>query len=164
MKKTLITLSLVALMPVCVGCTDDKEKSLAQKFGNELGGSISDFAEGVGEGVDEKMLVEVKLTDKMSKRGLNKTVAKSLGLNPDGKKGINVYITCETPFEGTLIAKAFNKEGLEIGRADPVAAPDGNEPAGVHGAGLHRLRAVALHALLHVGEGIPEEILRRVYE
>ncbi|NQT16665.1 MAG: hypothetical protein HQ582_28155, partial [Planctomycetes bacterium] len=33
------------------------------------------------------------------------------------KKGITVYLISETPYKGRLIAKAFDKEDLEIGRS-----------------------------------------------
>ena len=116
MKKLFAVLVLIVSVSGCSN-SNEGEKSLASKAGSQIGESLSDFASGIGEGVDQKAMVKVELLEKMSKRGLGKTVAKGLGLNPGGDKGVSVYVTSKTPFEGMLIAKALNKEGLEIGRS-----------------------------------------------
>ncbi|MGD9127632.1 MAG: hypothetical protein PVH19_09665 [Planctomycetia bacterium] len=122
MKKYLIVLALIFPVAFC-GCGDDEE-SVATKLGNQVGNSVTDFAQGVGEGVDEKMKVPVEVNQKMLDRGLKSTVAK--WTIEDAKKGISVYIVAETAFEGTLIVKAYDKDDLEIGRteADVVLGDD----------------------------------------
>lgn len=104
--------SLVAL----AGCGKSDE-GLAKRAGSAVGETVTDFASGVGKGVDKQMAVKAELSKTLADRGISTTIAKSLGINhPDGK-GISVYLIAEKPFKATLIARALTKEGLEIGRS-----------------------------------------------
>jgi hypothetical protein len=72
---------------------------------------MADFASGVGGGVDKQLAVTVELSEELSSLGLSKTVSKA------ALKELNVYLIAAKPVKGTLLAKALNKEGQEIGRA-----------------------------------------------
>lgn len=94
------------------GCGDGH----AKKAGQAVGETITDFAQGVGSGIDKRLEVDVELSPEVVDLGLSKTVAKSAGM--DGKKkGITVYLLSQKPVTGSLIAKALNGEGAEIGRS-----------------------------------------------
>jgi len=110
-RTTAWVLAALALVSGC-GKGDDK----AKQSGEKVGQAVTDFAAGVGRGADKSLLVNLTLTPEMEAQGLSKSTAKSTGLT-EGKKAITVYFVAKTPFKGTLIVKAFNKEGLEIGRA-----------------------------------------------
>ena len=104
------TAALLLLLLVC-GC-GRRDESMAKMAGGKVGETITDFASGVGKGVDKQRLVNVKLSDAVCKQGLSKTISKS------GKEnGITVYFLAASPFKGKLVAKATNKEGQEIGRS-----------------------------------------------
>lgn len=107
MIKTLI---LFITLTLIYGCGNDD--SLAKKAGNKVGETLTDFASGVGEGVDEKMLVIVNLSEPLKAKGLSKTISKSLGLD----KGFSVYLISQKTLSSKLIAKAIDKSGQEIGR------------------------------------------------
>lgn len=110
-KKTAV---LVAIALLC-GCGKSDE-SMAKRAGDKVGETLTDFATGVGKGVDRQMTVNVELSDEVTKQGLSTTIAKSGGLDAS-QKGITVYFLAETAFKGNLVAKAMNKDGKEIGRS-----------------------------------------------
>lgn len=102
----------ILVLGFAFGC-GDQEGSVAEKAGTTVGEALTDFASGVGEGVDRRLEVTVELSTRCSEAGLSKTVAKSLGL----KEGITVYFTSEKPFTGQMVAKAINEDGQEVGRS-----------------------------------------------
>lgn len=107
---------LFAILLLAAGC-GKKGESVAKTAGNKVGETITDFATGIGKGIDKQMTVNVELSDELVKKGLEKTVAKSTGLDSPREKGISVYFIAKLPFDAKLIAKAINKEGQEIGRS-----------------------------------------------
>lgn len=82
-----------------------------QAAGKGVGGGVTNFGRGVGQGVDEGVLVNVRFSDEATRRGLASTTAKW------AHKKVQLYLTSRTAFAGKLIAKAFNKDGAEIGRS-----------------------------------------------
>jgi hypothetical protein len=109
------TLLLVALAVVIAGCGKSGE-SIADKAGESVGRHVTDFTKGVGRGIDQQMAVEVSLAPDVQALGLTNTVAKALGLDST-KKGITVYLISSRSVSNTLVARALNADGLEIGRA-----------------------------------------------
>jgi hypothetical protein len=105
---------LVSVALLC-GCGKSDE-SMAKRAGGKVGETLTDFASGVGKGVDKQMAVNVELSDEVTKQGLSKTIAKSRGMDSD-KRGISVYFIAKVAFTGRLVAKALNEEGQEIGRS-----------------------------------------------
>jgi hypothetical protein len=92
------------------------DETLAEKGGKEIGEGLGNLVTGMAAGIDETMTVSFVLSEEMTKKGLNGTVAKTvLGVN-DGK-ALAFYLTSENKLSLTLMAKALNKDGLEIGRA-----------------------------------------------
>jgi hypothetical protein len=116
---------LVGALLVVGGCGKSGDETMAKKAGKTVGNAVVDFGSGVGQGVDEKMLAKVDLGEGLTKAGVTLTSAKGMGLE---NKGVTIYLTTKTPLKGTLLAKAVNKEGKEIGRATAevdYAADDG---------------------------------------
>ncbi|MGB0775262.1 MAG: hypothetical protein ACPG32_10335 [Akkermansiaceae bacterium] len=106
-------LPLTLLSAACLALSSC-DKDSAENAGNNLGQAVTDFTSGVGKGVDEKMSVNVTLSDELKNKGLSHTTAKGLGL---GTSGITVYIIAKEEIKTSLIAKALNEDGQEIGRA-----------------------------------------------
>jgi hypothetical protein len=104
----------IVVLLVC-GC-GKRDESMAKTVGNKVGETLTDFASGVGKGIDKQMMVKVRLSEEVTKQGLSKTISKSRGIDLE-EKGITVYFTATTAFKGKLVAKAVDKEGQEIGRS-----------------------------------------------
>ena len=116
MNKQLIP--LLAVLLAIPGCgKKNEDESGAKRAGNKVGETITDFASGIGKGIDKQMVVNVELSDGLKQRGITKNTAKALGMDHPNAKGITVYFGSKDPFKGKLSAKAFNKEGVEIGRS-----------------------------------------------
>ncbi|MET1080839.1 MAG: hypothetical protein ABWY06_22735 [Pseudomonas sp.] len=98
-----------------VGC-GDSEQSLSEKAGKVVGEGVTGFFSGVGSGVDEKMVVETELGEGATKAGLERTTSKASGM-ADSEKSFSVYLVAHKAFKGTLMAKAQNKDGQEVGRS-----------------------------------------------
>lgn len=108
-------ITAVVCIAILCGCGKSDE-SASKAAGTKVGEALTDFATGVGKGIDRQMQVNVVLSAEVAQQGLGKTVAKSLGIDT-GRKCISVYFMAKTSFKGTLLAKAMNKEGQEIGRS-----------------------------------------------
>ncbi len=111
MMRTVGILALSALL--FAGCHRSDE-SLAKRAGKKVGETVTDFAKGVGAGVDKQLNVNVELGKDLVDAGLSKTVAKG---SESQSHAITVYLLSTKPFKGTLVSQAMNAEGLEIGRA-----------------------------------------------
>lgn len=112
MIRLLVILTLT--FALVSGCNKSDE-SLTNKAGAKVGETVTDFAKGIGKGIDKQMAVEVELSQGLADQGVSATIAKAVGMG--GKKAVAVYLLASKPFKGTLIAKAMNREGLEIGRS-----------------------------------------------
>ena len=113
MSRTVLFLMVAVLL---CGCGKKPDESLVKRTGNKIGEAVTDFASGVGGGVDKQLLVEVELSAALTELGFSKTVSKSLGLESSGK-GISVYLLSRDAYEGALMAKALNEAGQEVGRS-----------------------------------------------
>ena len=113
MKRALIAGAVVCAMMIGCGKSDE---GIAKKMGRKVGETATDFATGVGKGVDTQLAVKVALTPEAEKLGLKTTVAKWNG-EPGGKKAISVYLIASEKMAKTLVAKALNREGQEVGRS-----------------------------------------------
>jgi hypothetical protein len=114
-----VLVMLAAVLPC--GCGGEEGESAAKRAGDAVGGTLTDFASGVGRGIDKQMTVNAELSEELAAEGITMTSAKSAGFGVDGSKGvtkgITVYLIAARPLQGQLVAKAFDKDGLEVGRA-----------------------------------------------
>ena len=105
-------IGLVAALLVGCGKKDD---SIANKVGEVIGQQATDFTKGVGKGIDQKMMVQVSLTPQVQALGLTNTIAKSFGIR--STNGISIYFIASQGVSNTLVARALNGDGVEVGRA-----------------------------------------------
>jgi len=98
------------------GCGCEKE-SLSKRAGKGLGDGISDFVSGVGESVDENLIVELNGSEEMGELGFEATTSKLILLSENAEKVVTVYLVSKKEFSGALLAKAMNEKGREIGRS-----------------------------------------------
>lgn len=122
---------VVLLLPALVlvmGCGGENDRG-AHQAGQKVGETLTDFAKGVGKGVDTQLEVPFELNEEASNLGLQATAAKNSGLDKEGQKTIAIYIIASRPVTARLVARALNAEGDEIGRSavDIELAADGAE-------------------------------------
>lgn len=112
MKRLFSAFGIAAMLAAVSACGDDR--SLSQRGGAALGSAATDFAEGLGAGVDRSMKADVAGDESLTAHGLSLTVSKG---GPLGSNQMSVYVTSGKAFKGRLIAKAIDRENREIGRA-----------------------------------------------
>ncbi len=106
---------LLAVFLLVTGC--EKGDQSVHQAGQRVGETLTDFAKGVGSGVDNRLDVPVELSEEVVKLGLRTTVAKSDGLEDVGRKSLTVYFIASQAAKTWLQAKALNTEGAEVGRS-----------------------------------------------
>ena len=117
MMNRVASLCWIVLTVSLLGCSNPKQSG-AESLGESIGKNVTEFAQGIGTGVDAQLKIKIELAPTLEQSGISYTVAKQDSVLVDSKKKtIAVYFLSTKEFQGTLIAKAFNAEGLEIGRA-----------------------------------------------
>jgi hypothetical protein len=109
------TLFLASLLLSC-GCGGAGDGG-AGELGEQVGRSATDLARGVARGVDTAMEVPIELTEEVLALELEQTSAKHAGIDAPEGKGITVYFVSKEPVQASLLAKALNADGKEIGRS-----------------------------------------------
>lgn len=108
------------ILAVCAaaGCGRDASHQ-ASSMGEQLGENVTGFAKGVGRGIDKNLKVDIELSEDLQARGISTTVAKMGG--PSGGdepgKAVSIYVLSERACEIAFVAKAYDDQGHEIGRA-----------------------------------------------
>ncbi|MBC7965214.1 MAG: hypothetical protein H7Z17_04735 [Fuerstia sp.] len=105
-------------MPYITGCGRAADQN-AGTVGEVIGENVTDFAKGVGKGIDNKLQISTELSPALSEQGVTMTVAKQgpLQTGDENAKTISVYCLAARALEATLIARAYNVDDQEIGRA-----------------------------------------------
>ncbi|MFM8727926.1 MAG: hypothetical protein ACKON9_22695 [Planctomycetaceae bacterium] len=109
--QSLLLLSLI--LPGCSGEGNARPGSIGQTIGQ----NVTEFAQGVGTGVDKQLQVDIELSPDLTKAGLSHTIAKQKTSIDDPQKAISIYLLSANAIKCTLIAKAYNADDQEIGRA-----------------------------------------------
>ncbi|MFK7817722.1 MAG: hypothetical protein AB8G99_03305 [Planctomycetaceae bacterium] len=102
-----------------IGCSAEND---AGSIGESLGKNVTEFAQGVGSGVDTQLEVKIELSQELTNRGVTTTVAKQETPLNDATKPITVYFISAKPIDAALVAKAYNADNQEIGRATTTVA------------------------------------------
>lgn len=113
MKLSLKGFGMGMLVLALAACGDD-DRSLSQRAGSAISGTAADFVAGVGEGVDKRMEIALAVDPSVAANGLAANLGKSRGV---GSKDAAIYVTSTKAFEGKLLAKALDGEGVEVGRS-----------------------------------------------
>lgn len=115
--KYIMTITLAGAL--LTGC-GKKDEGIAKRAGEAIGQQMTDFTKGVGKGIDQKMMVQVSLSPQVQALGLTNTIAKSLGIG--STNGIAIYFIASQSVSNTLVARALNASGVEVGRAKKLVA------------------------------------------
>ncbi len=106
-------ISMVCAVVVVTACGDSGD-NVAKQAGEKVGSLVTEFAEGAGKGIDQKMQVNVTLSEEFGAHGMRYTVAKQDNL---AEKSVVIYFIADKAFKGQVQMKALNASGEEIGRS-----------------------------------------------
>ncbi|WP_418638843.1 hypothetical protein [Winogradskyella sp.] len=95
----------------------NKTKEGINRGGEVVGESATEFFEGVSEGVDKTLECKIILSNDLQKNGIKTGAYVIDSQSSSNKNKLTLYIMFDTDFNKEVIAKAYNKSELEIGRA-----------------------------------------------
>ena len=115
--KQLISILLVLMLLASCGKVKEKARETINKSGETVGKTATEFFEGVSEGIDKTLLCEVSLSSALIDKGLK--TGKFAIENAEGghNNQLTIYLIFDQAFQSSVTAKAFDKNGLEVGRA-----------------------------------------------
>ncbi|MFT3740475.1 MAG: hypothetical protein QM786_17135 [Breznakibacter sp.] len=118
MKKTIISLATTVCFLMACNQVSEKTKETINKGGEAVGKTATEFIDGVKEGIDKSLQCEIELAKPLIEKGI-KTGKFTIEDNPNGGKNnvLTLYMIFDRDFKAPILAKAFDKSGLEIGRA-----------------------------------------------
>jgi hypothetical protein len=128
MKRIILILTALMLFASC-GRVKEKAKETINKGGETVGKTATEFFEGVSTGIDKTLECELSLSETLLSKGL-KTGKFSIENAAVGKNNqLTVYLIFDKDFNSPVIAKTFDKNGLETGRAKIDIAGKADEAA-----------------------------------
>lgn len=116
-KKISILLIVLGLLSACNQTKDKADKAL-KKAGEEVGKSASELTHGIVDGVEKSMKAEIEISKKLQDLGVEfgKYSIDRSGNNTNSNLLV-IYFIFNKKIETTLNLKAYDSEGVEIGRA-----------------------------------------------
>ena len=114
--KPIISILAVLVLIVSCGRIKEKAKETINKSGETVGKTATEFFEGFSEGIDKTLQCEVSLSQSLMDKGLK--TGKFAIENAEGGSNnqLTIYLIFDKDFKSSVTAKAFDKNGLEIGR------------------------------------------------
>lgn len=115
--KQLILITLLSIFAISCDTVKRKTKQAINKGGETVGKTATEFIEGVTEGVDLTLQCELLLSQDLMDQGL-KTGKFSIddGIEGGNENKLILYLIFDKDFNDTMMARVFDKNGLEIGR------------------------------------------------
>ena len=115
--KYIISFFFVLALLVSCGRVKEKARETINKSGETVGKTATEFFEGVSEGIDKTLQCELSLSSSLIDKGL-KTGKFTIENSEDGRNNqLTVYLIFDRDFKSPVTAKAFDKNGLEMGRS-----------------------------------------------
>lgn len=114
--KTTILLTSILILTSC-NWAKDKAKETANKTGEIVAETASEFGDGMYKGVKKTFKNEIQLSGELKKAGLEfgETTINSTDTTTDNI--LTTYIIFNQDFDKTVTIKLFNKENKEYGRS-----------------------------------------------
>ncbi len=120
MKKVL-KLSVIVLSVILSSC--DRLSNTTEKIGETAGGMVK----GIETGVKKARAINLNYTESLTEKGISNGKV-TLKNDKEGTDNLlSVYLIFSKKFKGKIIAKAYDNQGLEMGRSSiKVEAQDGD--------------------------------------
>lgn len=115
MKKTIVFLLAISLLSFSCNRAKKTAREAINKTGETVGQGVSEFADGVKEGVTKTFGCELKLSKQLTDQGLS-TGKFSIEYDSSTECKVVVYFIFDKDFNQTVKAKVFDPENKEYGR------------------------------------------------
>ena len=107
--------------------TKDKAKKAANKTGEVVAKTGSEFADGVAKGVEKSFSNDIIIADNLKTNGLKtgKILIRSTDTTTDNI--LSAYLIFEKDFDQKILVKVVDDKGLEYGRTTQLVSAKANE-------------------------------------
>ena len=117
----ILKLSAVALSVILSSC--DRLSNSSEKIGQTAG----DVVKGIESGVKKARAINVTYTESLTEKGISNGKV-TLKNDKEGTDNlVSVYLIFSKKFKGKIIAKAYDNQGLEMGRSSIKVEVDGGD-------------------------------------
>jgi len=125
--RSSVILFFVALTITSCNWSKEKAKEAANKTGEVVAKTGSEFADGVSKGIEKSFSNEIILSEALTKNGIKtgKIIIRSTDSTTDNI--ISAYLIFEKDFDQKVLVKVFDENGLEYGRTTQTVTAKANE-------------------------------------
>jgi type V secretory pathway adhesin AidA len=103
-------------MLTCCSTISNKTKETINEGGEVVGKTATEFIEGVGNGIDKTLALTINVSTELKSKGLETGKYYVTGTENGEDHVLNLYFIFNKELKETLVAKAFDKDGIEMGR------------------------------------------------
>ena len=125
----IIKILSISLLVIAASCNwaKDKSKNAANKTGEVVAKTGSEFVDGVSKGIEKTFSNEVVISDNLKTNGLKtgKLIITSTDSTTDNI--LSAYLIFEKDFNKQLMIKVFDEQGLEYGRVNQLISAKAGE-------------------------------------
>jgi len=125
----LISIFILSISLIVYSCNwaKDKTKNAANKTGEALGKTGSEFAEGVAKGVQKTFSNEIVIADDLKAKGLKTGKIIITGTDSTIDNIVSAYLIFDKDFNQPISVKVFDEQGLEYGRVNKAVSAKSGE-------------------------------------
>jgi hypothetical protein len=129
MRSLILVLITFTLFVNCDRVKSGSKKAI-NKGGEMVGETASEFIDGVDDGVTNTLKPTVEFSAELAERNITKGKY-WIDQHPKGREKniLSIYLIFNQAVNDTLLAKAFDKEGLEIGRSTIIVSENAGDAA-----------------------------------
>ena len=127
MKLFNLLIIIAAIAVSSCNWTKDKAKKAANKTGEVVAKTGSEFADGVAKGVEKSFSNDIIIADNLKTNGLKtgKILIRSTDTTTDNI--LSAYLIFEKDFDQKILVKVVDDKGLEYGRTTQLVSAKANE-------------------------------------
>src|SRR6188474_84859 len=117
-----ISILCISFLAITTSCNwaKDKAKDAANKTGEVVAKTGSEFADGVAKGIQKTFSNEVTVSDNLKTKGLSTGKIIITGTDSTTDNILSAYLIFEKDFNQQVSIKVFDEQGLEYGRANQL--------------------------------------------
>jgi hypothetical protein len=121
------TITATLLLTSLVACSSESIKEKINKAGNIAGQATGEFVEGAAKGIEKAFDVKVAIDKALESKGIQFGKCTVCNDTVGIDNLLVVYVIFNQDFKGTLTAKAFDENALEMGRVGVALEGKKNE-------------------------------------
>ena len=124
-----INILSVSILLITASCNwaKDKAKDAANKTGEAVAKTGSEFADGVARGIQKTFSNEVVVSDNLKTNGLTTGKIIITGTDSTTDNILSAYLIFAKDFNQQLLIKVFDQQGLEYGRTNQLITAKAGE-------------------------------------